>query len=146
MLKLKSEKQKLESSLLVLHERYQAYTALLNRWKELEAHIEREEPNLKKQEDIKENLLRKSTMLRMLQSSLLNKSTDTSINIHQQEVKLIIELQNKLQLLNEKIKIVSRRITEKTKFEDDLQRLLDLFTKYVKYIKRKQMSFVWSRF
>ena len=124
MLKLKSEKQKLESSLLVLHERYQAYTALLNRWKELEAHIEKEEPNLKKQEDIKENLLRKSTMLRMLQSSLLNKSTDTSINIHQQEVKLIIELQNKLQLLNEKIKIVSRRITEKTKFEDDLQRLL----------------------
>lgn len=124
LLKLKSEKQKLESSLLVLHERYQAYTALLNRWKELEAHIEKEEPNLKKQEDIKENLLRKSTMLRMLQSSLLNKSTDTSINIHQQEVKLIIELQNKLQLLNEKIKIVSRRITEKTKFEDDLQRLL----------------------
>lgn len=124
LLKLKSEKQKFENSLLALHERYQAYTVLLNRWKELEAYIEKEEPNLKKQEDIKENLLRKSTMLRMLQSSLLNKSADTSINIHQQEIMSIIELQNKLQFLNEKIKIASRRITEKTKFEDDLQILL----------------------
>ena len=124
LLKLKSEKQKHESSLLSLHERYQAYTTLLNRWKELEVHIEKEELNWKKQEDIKENLLHKNTMLLKLQYSLLNKSVDTSINIHQQEVKLIIELQNKLQLLNEKINITNKRITEKTKFEDDLQTLL----------------------
>lgn len=123
-LKLKTEKQKYESSLLSLHERYQAYTILLNRWKELEEYIEKEELNLKKQENIKANLLHKNTMLLKLQYALLNKSADASINIHQQEVKLIIELQNGLQLLSEKIKIADRRITEKTKYENDLQALL----------------------
>lgn len=124
LLKLKTEKQKYESSLLSLHERYQAFTVLLNRCKELEVYIEKERLELKKREDAKENLLHKNTMLLKLQYSLLNKSTDASINIHQQEIKLIVELQNKLQLLNEKIDITNREIAEKTKFENELQKLL----------------------